>query len=100
MSTSLQSLIDCGTKLYLDSVDPDLVKQNIEWGAGGGHEQPGYYQWVIGGRKIRMQSLRQAAEKEPNDEAIAWQLTDQVRASGLSKLSIRFGKSRVVMRVG
>ena len=77
MSTSLQSLIDCGTKLYLDSVDPDLVKQNIEWGAVGATSNPVIISSLLAGGKYDA-ALRQAAEKEASDEAIAWQLTDQV----------------------
>lgn len=77
MNTSLQSLIDCGTKLYLDSVDPDLVKQNIEWGAVGATSNPVIISGLLAGGKYDAQ-LRKAAEKESHDEAIAWQLTDQV----------------------
>ncbi len=77
MNTSLQSLIDCGTKLYLDSVDPDLFKQNIEWGAVGATSNPVIISALLAGGRYDAQ-LRAAAEREPNDEAIAWQLTDQV----------------------
>ena len=32
---SLKSLVATGTKLWLDSVDPDLIDQNIQLGATG-----------------------------------------------------------------
>ena len=37
---SLQSLIACGTKLWLDSVHPDEVKKNRAWGATGATSNP------------------------------------------------------------
>ena len=40
MSNAIKSLIATGTKLYLDSVDPKLVEQNIEWGAVGATSNP------------------------------------------------------------
>ncbi len=40
MSDSLISLIRCGTKLWLDSIDPVLVEQNIDLGATGATSNP------------------------------------------------------------
>ena len=40
MPSPLRSLIDCGTKLWLDSVDPDLVKTNFAMGATGATSNP------------------------------------------------------------
>ncbi len=77
MSSSIQSLIASGTKLYLDSVDPDLVKQNIEWGAVGATSNPVIISSLLAGGRYDGQ-LRKAAENETDDEVIAWQLTDQV----------------------
>ena len=36
----LRSLIATGTKLWLDSIDPDLVKTNRSWGATGATSNP------------------------------------------------------------
>jgi transaldolase len=38
--TPLQSLIASGTKVWLDSVDPDQVAQNRAWGATGATSNP------------------------------------------------------------
>ena len=38
--TPLQSLVAAGTKLWLDSVDPDLVDKNIALGATGATSNP------------------------------------------------------------
>ena len=37
---AISSLVQTGTKLYLDSIDPDLVKQNLAWGAVGATSNP------------------------------------------------------------
>src|SRR5216110_2485046 len=38
--TPLESLVACGTKLWLDSVDPDEVARNRGWGATGATSNP------------------------------------------------------------
>jgi transaldolase len=38
--TPLESLVACGTKLWLDSVDPDEVERNLGWGATGATSNP------------------------------------------------------------
>ena len=40
MTTPLQSLVACGTKLWLDSVDPDEVLRNRAFGATGATSNP------------------------------------------------------------
>ena len=40
MASPLKSLIACGTKLWLDSIDPDLVVRNRAWGATGATSNP------------------------------------------------------------
>lgn len=77
MNASIQSLIHCGTKLYLDSVDPDLVRQNIEWGAVGATSNPVIISGLLAGGRYD-KDLRRLSATETDDEAIAWQLTDQV----------------------
>ena len=39
-ATALESLIATGTKLWLDSVDPDEVARNRAWGATGATSNP------------------------------------------------------------
>ena len=36
----LQSLIDSGTKLWIDSIDPLLIAQHLKWGATGATSNP------------------------------------------------------------
>src|ERR1700747_2862083 len=40
MTSPLRSLIACGTKLWLDSIDPDLVVRNRALGATGATSNP------------------------------------------------------------
>ncbi len=40
MASAIESLLATGTKLWLDSVDPDLVRENRGWGATGATSNP------------------------------------------------------------
>jgi transaldolase len=74
---AIQSLLDTGTKLWLDSVDPDLVQINREWGATGATSNP-----VIVSDLIKTGRFDGELEKliadGLDDESIAWRLTDQL----------------------
>ena len=75
MSESLKSLIACGTKLWLDSIDPTLVKENRAWGATGATSNP-----IIIADLIRTgrfdEDLKRLMRDGLDDVQIAWQLTD------------------------
>src|SRR5262245_2447991 len=71
----LQSLIASGTKLWLDSVDPDLVTRNRALGATAATSNPIIVSDLIEtGRfdKTLTDLLRQGL----SDEEVAWRLTD------------------------
>jgi transaldolase len=73
----LQSLIACGTKLWLDSIDPDLVRENRALGATGATSNPVIVSDLIKtGRFDRELEKLIAAGK--TDEEVAWQVTDQL----------------------
>src|SRR5215211_948874 len=74
---SLQSLIATGTKVWLDSIDPDLVRSNRKLGASGATSNPIIISDLIktGRFDERMSKL---IDEGLDDEAIAWQLTDQL----------------------
>jgi transaldolase len=74
---SIKSLIDTGTKLYLDSIDPDLVKQNIEWGAVGATSNPIIVGDLIASGRYDRQ-LSDLLEAGKDDTEIAWLLTDHL----------------------
>jgi len=77
MASPLQSLIAAGTKLWLDSIDPELVVRNRALGATGATSNPiiisdllktGRFDADIG--KLLTQGL--------DDTSIAWQMTDRL----------------------
>ena len=77
MSNPLESLVACGTKLWLDSVDPDLVRSNFELGATGATSNPIIVSDLI--KTGRFDGLiEQFAAAGDSDEAIAWKVTDKL----------------------
>ena len=77
MTTPLESLVASGTKLWLDSVDPELVAENFQLGATGATSNP-----IIIANLIRTgrfdDQLNKLAQQGLDDETIAWQMTDQL----------------------
>jgi transaldolase len=75
--SALSSLIASGTKLWLDSIDPDLVKSNRALGATGATSNP-----IIVGDLIKTgrfdNQLTDLIRKGQTDHDIAWNLTDQL----------------------
>ena len=71
----LKSLIACGTKLWLDSVDPNAVKENRSWGATGATSNPIIIADLIKTGRFDDQ-LGHFMRDGLDDKAIAWQLTD------------------------
>lgn len=77
MSTGLRSLIESGTKLWLDSVDPEFVRINFARGATGATSNPIIVADLIKSGRFDKQ-LGEFVEKGLNDEDIAWLLTDML----------------------
>lgn len=75
MTSPLESLVACGTRLWLDSIDPDEVSKNLAWGATGATSNPIIVADLI--KTGRFDTLIQAGIREGmNDETLAWHLTD------------------------
>ena len=75
--TPLESLVRCGTKIWLDSIDPDEVQQNLQFGATGATSNPIIVADLI--RTGRFDDQIAGFFKEGlDDEAIAWRLTDSL----------------------
>jgi transaldolase len=75
--TPLQSLIACGTKLWLDSIDPDEVARNRAWGATGATSNPIIVTDLI--KTGRFDDLIGRLFREGlSDADAAWRLTDQL----------------------
>jgi transaldolase len=77
VTTPLQSLIECGTKLWLDSVDPKEVERNRPWGATGATSNPIIIADVIKTGHFD-DALVKCLREGLSDTEIAWQLTDQL----------------------
>src|SRR5436190_10706976 len=75
MTSPLRSLVASGTKLWLDSIDPDLVKSNRALGATGATSNP-----IIVGDLIKTgrfdKDLNRFMSEGLGDEDLAWRLTD------------------------
>ncbi len=74
---SISSLIAAGTKLYLDSIDPELIQQNLAWGAVGATSNPIIVAGLIDSGRFD-EPLAKLHESGLSDEEIAWELTDQL----------------------
>ena len=78
MTSPLKSLIATGTKLWLDSVDPGLVKTNRELGATGATSNPIIIADLIKTGEFDKDLDTLLNEKGLSDEEVAWRLTDRV----------------------
>ena len=74
--TPLESLIATGTKLWLDSIDPDLVTENRKFGATGATSNPIIVSDLIKTGRFDAEIGKLIAEGL-DDEEVAWKLTDQ-----------------------
>jgi len=73
----LQSLIASGTKLWLDSIDPELVVKNRALGATGATSNPIIVSDII--KTGRFDALLHKAVKDGlDDETLAWSMTDHL----------------------
>jgi transaldolase len=73
----LRSLIASGTKLWLDSIDPDLVRQNRGEGATGATSNPVIISDLIRTGRFDDELKRLLAQGLSDDE-VAWKLTDKL----------------------
>ena len=77
MPKSIDSLLATGTRLYLDSIDPQLVQENIQWGAVGATSNPIIISNLIGTGRFDKE-LQQLVQQGLSDDEIAWKLTDEL----------------------
>ncbi len=77
MTTPIESLLACGTKLWIDSVDPDLVRRDRAAGATGATSNPVIVTDLLSSGRFDDQ-LAELARQQVSDEAIAWELTDRL----------------------
>ena len=92
MSDSIQSLIQTGTKLYLDSVEPSEVDQNLAWGAVGATSNPAIISSIVKKGGFDSQ-IAQLLEGDSDDSTIAWSLTDSMVSDAESKFADVYQKT-------
>jgi transaldolase len=77
MGDSIQSLINSGTRLWLDSVDPTLVASNFSMGVTGATSNPIIIADLIKTGRFDGK-LRDLAQKGQDAEHAAWNMTDHL----------------------
>lgn len=75
MTSPLQSLVACGTKLWLDSIDPELVASNRALGATGATSNPIIIADLLKTGRFDDEIVAQI-RKGGDDIGIAWAVTD------------------------
>jgi transaldolase len=75
--TPLESLVRTGTRLWLDSVDPEQVRINRQFGASGATSNPVIISDIIKTGRFD-DELIELMEQGLDDSAVAWQMTDRL----------------------
>jgi transaldolase len=77
MPNSIESLLATGTKLWLDSIDPDLVRTNRAAGATGATSNPIIVADLLANGRFDA-DIERLVRQGLDDTQIAWQMTDQL----------------------
>lgn len=77
MTTPIQSLLATGTKLWLDSIDPELVRRDRAAGATGATSNPIIVADLLASGRFDEQIDRLLGQGL-DDSQIAWKMTDQL----------------------
>jgi transaldolase len=75
MPTPLETLVATGTKLWLDSVDPEAVRENRDIGATGATSNPIIISDLVKSGRFDEELSKFIAE-DKDDEVVAWRMTD------------------------
>ena len=75
MPTPIESLLATGTKLWLDSIDPDLVRTNRAAGATGATSNPIIVADLLATGRFDAE-IERLVKQGADDNSIAWQVTD------------------------
>src|SRR5687767_15699661 len=82
---SLSSLVKTGTKLWLDSVDPELVDKNIKLGATGATSNPIIISDLL--KTGRFDNIMETFFDEGmSDDQVAWAMTDYLVSDAQDKV--------------
>jgi transaldolase len=81
---SLKSLVATGTKLWLDSVDPDLIDKNIKLGATGATSNPIIISDLLKTGRFD-NTMETFFDEGMSDEQVAWAMTDYLVSDAQDK---------------
>ncbi len=90
---SLKSLIATGTKLWLDSIEPELVKKNFALGATGATSNPIIVSDILKGGAFD-DEMSKMMDQGLSDEDVAWAMTDRLVKSAQDVFKSVWEKSR------
>jgi len=93
MPSPLESLVATGTKLWLDSVDPELVARFKQLGATGATSNPIIISDLIKTGRFD-DDLQPLFDEGHSDEQVAWAMTDQLVSSAQETFRDAFEKSK------
>src|SRR5262245_39942142 len=91
--TPLGSLVACGTKVWLDSVDPAEVDRNLGFGATGATSNPIIIADLLKTGRFDDTLTRLMKESEDND-VVAWKMTDLLVREAQAKFLPAWQKSK------
>lgn len=77
MTTPIQSLLNTGTKLWLDSIDPEFVRRNRATGATGATSNPIIVTDLLASGRFDDRIAR-LVQEGLDDDQIAWRMTDSL----------------------
>jgi transaldolase len=77
MPNPIESLLATGTRLWLDSIDPELIRSNRAMGATGATSNPIIVADLIATGRFDADIAR-LVRQGLDDSRIAWQMTDQL----------------------
>jgi transaldolase len=78
MTSPIQSLIETGSKVWLDSIDPDLVQLNRKRGITGATSNPIIIADLVKTGRFDGELKKLMSSDQIDDEAVAWRLTDKI----------------------
>src|SRR3954447_23528490 len=93
MATPLETLVACGTKLWLDSVDPAEVDRNLGFGATGATSNPIIISDLLKTGRFN-DLLARLIPDTPDDEVLAWKMTDHLVREAQAKFMPAWEKSK------
>lgn len=77
MTSPLSTLVESGTKLWLDHVDPEFIKQSHDYGASGATSNPAIISEVIKSGRFDSE-LSDLMDEGLDDSNTCWKLTNHI----------------------